>query len=255
LFDQIATGSSLTPFSSAGSGLQGFGRIPRIPERELARQVQATFARPPHRRTKFWEFGTNLHCSIIGTCLSTADLRQTLIKIGLREADTATEHELHASGVLIAGKQHGGAKLLHQALDRRHRVAINQFDRAKMVAEVRTLWGEAVQRGEIPGAYWAALTHPATDDALVRSIFSEVHMLSHLVGAANRADIRRLRQLEAENAQLEAKVARQQKQLRDAAVARDAAIRELTRELENHLTRGRPRSCKCAGSTASTAHL
>jgi predicted phage gp36 major capsid-like protein len=63
-------------------------------------------------------------------------------------------------------------------------------------------------------------------------------MLSHLVGAANRADIRRLRQLEAENAQLEAKVARQQKQLRNAAVARDAAIRELTRELENHLTRG-----------------
>ena len=32
--------------------------------------------------------------------------------------------------------------------------------------------------------------------------------------------------------------ARQQQQLRDAAVARDAAIRELTRELENHLTRG-----------------
>jgi hypothetical protein len=141
LFDQIATGSSLTPFSSSGSGLQRFGRIPRIPERELARQVQATFARPPHRRTKLWEFGTNLHCSIIGTCLSTADLRQTLIKIGLREADTATEHELHASGVLIAGKQHGGAKLLHQALDRRHCVAINQFDRAKMVAEVRALWG------------------------------------------------------------------------------------------------------------------
>ena len=238
LFDQIATGSSLTPFSSSGSGLQRFGRIPRIPERELARQVQATFARPPHRRTKLWEFGTNLHCSIIGTCLSTADLRQTLIKIGLREADTATEHELHASGVLIAGKQHGGAKLLHQALDRRHRVAINQFDRAKMVAEVRALWGEAVQRGEIPGAYWAALTHPATDDTLVRAIFSEVHMLSHLVGAANRADIRRLRQLEAENAQLEAKMARQEQQLRDAAVARDAAIRELTRELENHLTRG-----------------
>jgi len=48
-------------------------------------------------------------------------------------------------------------------------------------------------------------------------------MLSHLVGAANRADIRRLRQLEAENAQLEAKVARQQKDLRDAAVARDAS--------------------------------
>jgi hypothetical protein len=199
LFDQISIGSSLTPFSSAGSGLQGFGHNPgmrRIPERELARQVQDTFVRPPHRRTKLWEFGTNLHCSIIGTCLSTTELRQTLIKIGVREAETATEHELHGSGVLIAGKHHGGAKLLHQALDRRHRVAINQFDRAKVVAEVRALWGEAIQRGEIPGAYWAALTHPATNDTLVRAIFAEVHMLSHLVGAANRTDIRRLRQLE-----------------------------------------------------------
>ena len=47
-------------------------------------------------------------------------------------------------------------------------------------------------------------------------------MLSHLVGAANRADIRRLRQLEAENAELQAKIERQQHQLRDAIIARDA---------------------------------
>jgi hypothetical protein len=35
-------------------------------------------------------------------------------------------------------------------------------------------------------------------------------MLSHLVGAANRADIRRLRELESENVALQDKVARQQ---------------------------------------------
>src|SRR6185437_15541200 len=27
------------------------------------------------RRTRIWEFGVNLHCSIIGTCLTTAELR------------------------------------------------------------------------------------------------------------------------------------------------------------------------------------
>jgi hypothetical protein len=53
-------------------------------------------------------------------------------------------------------------------------------------------------------------------------------MLSHLVGAANRADIRRLRELETENAALQDKVARQQKQLRDAVVSRDATIANLS---------------------------
>ncbi|SEO85526.1 hypothetical protein SAMN02990966_03094 [Rhodospirillales bacterium URHD0017] len=52
-------------------------------------------------------------------------------------------------------------------------------------------------------------------------------MLSHLVGAANRVGIRRLAELEAENDRLRAKLARQQDQLRDGLVSRDAKIQEL----------------------------
>jgi hypothetical protein len=141
--------------------------------------------------------------------------------------------------VLLAGRRHDGAKLLQKALDRKHHVAINQFGRAKTASAVRGLWQEAAERGEIPGAYWAALTHPATNDGLVREIFAEVHMLSHLVGAANRADIRRLRQLEAENAELRAKIGRQQQQLRDAIVARDTKISDLSQALEAKLEHAR----------------
>src|SRR5262249_13349238 len=72
------------------------------------------------------------------------------------------------------------------------------------------------------------LTHPATTNELAKNVFGEVHMLSHLVGAANRADIRRLRQLEEENVALAATIARQQRQLRDGFVARDETIRRLT---------------------------
>jgi hypothetical protein len=59
---------------------------------------------------------------------------------------------------------------------------------------------------------------------LLRDVFAEVHMLSHLVGAANRADIRQLRLLEEEKAELEAKVARQQQQLLSAIASRDTTI-------------------------------
>jgi hypothetical protein len=202
--------------------------LPAFAERGLPSPAKETRV-----RRKIWEFDANLHCSIIGTCLTNAELRQVAVKLGCTEAATASELDLHASGVALAGKRHEGAKLLHKALDRSHRTAINRFARAKSAVEVRALWQEAVQLGEIPGAYWAALTHPATDHALVREAFCEVHMLSHLVGATNRADIRRLRRLEAENSDLLAKVERQQWQLRDAIVARESTIRELSRALED----------------------
>jgi len=208
------------------------GRAPLLPPRDVTRELEEMLARPPRQRSKLWEFGANLHCSIIGTCLSTAELREVFCKIGRKESIGANEHDVHASAVLIAGKHQDGAKLLHKALDRRHRVAINQFDKAKTAAEVRALWQEASKRGDIPGAYWAALTHPACNEALVRDIFAEVHMLSHLVGAANRSDIRRLRQLEEEKADLEAKLARKEEQWLGASIARDRALRELDARAE-----------------------
>jgi hypothetical protein len=83
------------------------------------------------------------------------------------------------------------------------------------------------KQGDIPGAYWAALIHPATTQDIVSRIFAGVHMLSHVVGTANRADIRRLRQLEADNVLLAANVERQQRQLHEGFVERDRTIREL----------------------------
>jgi hypothetical protein len=210
--------------------------LPKLAETDWA-GTPPILAPPSLRRRKIWEFDANLHCSIIGTCLTTAELRRALGKLESSDVATATEHDLHASGVRLAAKHHDGAKLLQKALDRKHHVAVNQFARAKSTNAVRALWQEALQRGEIPGAYWAALTHPATNDALVREIFSEVHMLSHLVGAANRADIRRLCRLEAEICELQGKVERQQSQLRDAIVARDTTIRNLNRALEARIDR------------------
>jgi hypothetical protein len=90
------------------------------------------------------------------------------------------------------------------------------------------------KQGDIPGPYWAALTHPATTQDIVSRIFAGVHMLSHVVGTANRADIRRLRQLEADNVLLAANVERQQRQLYEGFVERDRTIRELN-EIAVHL--------------------
>ena len=187
------------------------------------------------RRTSIWDMHHSVHCSIIGTCLSSAELRRLMIKLGVHGADTADDHDLHKQGVTIAGRAHGGGKLIQKALDRRHEAAIKQFAKAKDEATLGEMWDDAVRRGDIPGAYWAVLSHPVTTDGLMRRAFGDVHMLSHMVGAANRADIRRLRQLEDENAALAAKLDGQQRQLRDGFISRDDKIRLLNEALSRAL--------------------
>jgi hypothetical protein len=184
------------------------------------------------RAVRLADLHTNLHCSIIGTCLTTAELRQFVGKLDIADAKSLSEHDLHKFGVTIAGQKDGngpsiGSKLLHKLLDKKHRITLNQFAKARSETEVGALWDEAVKRGDIPGAYWAVMSHEHTGEALVKRVFGQVHMLSHLVGAANRADIRRLADLEAENALLRDKAERQQDQIRDAVTKRDARIRDL----------------------------
>ena len=213
------------PHASAPSKLFD---LSAMPPRLVAR---AAPARPtPPRRSKIWEFSTHLHCSIIGTCLSTTELRQVLKRIGM-VTDGCTDHELHGMAVTLAGRHDDPARQLNKALDHRHKLAVSQFGKATDEAALRTLWSEAVRRGEIPGAYWATLTHPLTTQDIIRDAFGEVHMLSHLVGSANRADIRRLCQLETDKAALQAKLDRQQTALHEAVVTRDAQIKDLRNTL------------------------
>jgi septal ring-binding cell division protein DamX len=248
----IAAAGAPGPGATLRSGLSrkailGLGVVPKAePDPLFAAPAEPPRAIRLSPHVRLADLNANLHCSIVGTCLATAELRQLVDKLGLADAKALSEHELHKYGVTLAGQRGPNgrteaAKLLQKLLDRKHRAVLNQFARAKTEAEVGALWDEAVQRGEIPGAYWAVLSHPKTGSALVQRVFGQVHMLSHLVGAANRADIRRLAALEAENVTLKEKLERQQAQIRDAAVAREARIRGLEMLLAQALAeRGEP---------------
>jgi hypothetical protein len=181
------------------------------------------------RRSRIWDISSSLHCSIIGTCLSPAELRQFFVKLGDTDAKTVTDHALHSLGVRVAGQHDLLGKLLQKMLDRRHETAIKRFAKASTAAEVRALWLGALEQGSIPGGYWAVLTHRATDRPLVEEVFGQIHMLSHMVGSSNRVDIARLRNLERELGERDEKIARQQARLAAGAVERC----ELQRKVEN----------------------
>jgi hypothetical protein len=179
------------------------------------------------RRCKIWDIAPSLHCSIIGTCLSAAELRQFFARLGEADARTASDNILHGRGVRSAGKHDLVGKLLNKMLDNRHEAAIRRFAKASSAAEVRELWLEAFEQGDIPGGYWAVLTHPATDRPLVEDAFGQVHMLSHMVGSSSRIDITRLRTLERELGERDEKISRQETRLSESARERAELLRKV----------------------------
>ena len=209
----------------AGTALWS-GTLPLMPRTGL--NAGALSVRPPARqRTRLWELSDSFHCSVVGTCLTTAELRKAMARALRRDVSGLTDHELHSQAVGLCSRQGDCAKALQKALDQRHQSAISRFAKLHDEDAVMAQWAEARRAGDIPGAYWAVLTHPDVGLVGLRRAFGDVHMLSHLVGAANRADIRRLAALEEENARLAAKAERQQQHLHEAITTRDATIRRL----------------------------
>lgn len=200
------------------------------------------------RRRKLTDLDTHLHCSILGTCLSLGELRNLVVRCGGQQFHGCSDLEIHEHGVRMSSDaQH--AKELTRALDRKFTAAIKRFDQVKQSEHVAALWEESKRNGEIPSGYWCLITHPATSVALLQKAVGDVHMLSHLVGASNRADIRRLADLEARCAELEDKAARQQARLHELSMERDTA----TRELSGTLARFQQTSSANAGDAPADA--
>jgi hypothetical protein len=184
----------------------------------------------PGGRTRLAQLPGFMHCSVIGTCIGTAELRKIVARHIDIERDRAGDLEVHNAAVSMVMQGGPGAKALHKALDHRHEAAVRKFAQAHEARALAELWREALASGEIPGAYWALVTHRDVSDELRKTAFGDVHMLSHLVGAANRADIRRLVALEEENADLQERLERQQSRVQELVGERDQAVRQLRDE-------------------------
>lgn len=190
----------------------------------------APVARP--RRSTLADLDLHLHCSIIGTCLSTGELRKLVPRFQTHiDRQHASDLDIHHAAVGICCDRLPGWKDINKALDTRHLLVIKRFKAAPDEAALLALWRQAMASGEVPGAYWALMTHPCITPDLRATAYGDVHMLSHLVGAANRADIRRLVALEAKADELRQQNERQQERLRDQALRHGATTRQLEEEV------------------------
>ncbi|CUW38685.1 conserved protein of unknown function(Uncharacterised conserved protein UCP020408,314-408) [Magnetospirillum sp. XM-1] len=192
------------------------------------------------RRARLWEIDSQWHCTVIGTCLSLGELKgaATRLKVQMRSAKPSP-YEIHTGMIHLASRERLVGKALTKMLDRKHAAAINRAKPLDGEDALAELWEEALAKGDVASACWAVMSHPDATDGLRSRIFGDIHMLSHQVGAAARADLKSIHQLEREKAELEAKVARQQERMKTEIGRRNTEIRELRQLLDQEASESR----------------
>lgn len=195
---------------------------------ELPKVTQPNTSKPRgSRRHKLWELAGRFHCSVIGSCLTLGELKRILKRCQITIEGDFYDYDLHWAFVSMTDTACTTTRQVQKCLDRKHAAEIRRFAKARSEAALAQVWDEKFGVGQIAGAYWALVTHPYVTDVLTTRAHGEVHMLSHQIGAANRADLKRLSALEQRCADLEAELsalkARTARQLHE----RDAALKKI----------------------------
>ncbi len=203
------------------------------------------------RRRRIWELSHACHCPLVGVGVPLGALRKLIGKFTSGKVQ-ASDYELHVGAVSECAARNGLSEAVQKDLERRYADVVRCFRAAKNADQVDTLWREAMAKGDVAGAFWAALTHPRCDAELEEQMCRDLHMIQHQAGACVRADLGKFNAMVEENARLAHEVARLQQrthallleksadkarhdaqamQARAAAVGKDSAIDALRVEL------------------------
>lgn len=185
---------------------------------------------PGSRRRRIWELPYQCHCPVVGVCMPLGTLRQ-LVNKTLGGQVLADDYETHVGTVAECGRRNRLSELLQNDLEHRYARTIQKFKLAKTREALAQLWTNAVQQGDVAGAFWAALTHPRCDDALQEILCRDMHMLQHQAGACVRADLNKFNSLLEENAILTRELGRVQERNTRLTVEKAGEIERLNAQI------------------------
>jgi hypothetical protein len=202
-------------------------------------------------RICIWQQWDAVHCSIIGTCLTTSDLLGIARRLRLEFAERTTEYDVHGYFVQNSTTDGPIARAVQKLLDDRYAGALRRFARLNTAEEMAQFWDDNWQRGEIAAAYWALMSSSAVPEELRGHAFGEVHMLSHLCGAHVRQQAGEFAALKAQMREQERRWNRLEAQLRNDIAERDGKIEEFDRSFRDSLARGESRPARGQNHAAS----
>ncbi|MCF6204749.1 MAG: DUF2325 domain-containing protein [Methylococcaceae bacterium] len=145
-------------------------------------------------RTKLWELDHIYHCAIIGTCLTMDEVRRLLRSFRLN-IDNDCSYEIHTTIVTLISFKDYPSKKVQSYLDKKFKSAL-QKTRKMNADELKEEWKRVLNNGELIATFWAVISHPCTNEKMKKYFYGDIHMLSHMSGASNRADLKRLKSLE-----------------------------------------------------------
>lgn len=187
----------------------------------------------PGRRLKIWEIPANWLCSVIGTCLTPADIQQILKRSAIRLHDGAYDYEIHGYVVGQARDDGRVGREINKMLDHKYRAILRKVADEPDEVRLAALWDELCTRGLVAAAYWAFISHAHVPEWLKTHAFGEVHMPSHFMGGFNRQSAKELWLAEREVGQLADKLAGHRRRARDDLAERDCRIAGLEQELQH----------------------
>ncbi len=145
-------------------------------------------------RTKLWQLDHNYHCAVIGTCLTMDEVRKLLRSLRV-DIHGVNSYDIHTSIVTLISYNDSRSKKVQSYLNKKFKSAI-QKSKKMNAAELVVEWKRVVDSGELIGTFWALISHPCTNEQMKRDFYGDIHMQSHMSGACNRADLKRLKHLE-----------------------------------------------------------
>ncbi|MBG0811068.1 DUF2325 domain-containing protein [Methylosinus sp. H3A] len=195
-------------------------------------------------RRRIWEIIGASHCSIIGTCLTIVELRKLARRTGfLGNEASYNDYQVHGLFVEKMHDENVVSRAVQKHLDTKYEGLLRKAKALDGEEQLFDFWETAIDNGVVPGAYWALIAHPRLTSRVETRIFGDIHMMSHISGAAHRGDAREIAEARREKAEiarrlanviaerngelarLRAEIGRMSEQLRDA--------RELAAECES----------------------
>lgn len=93
--------------------LQTADRLAR-PLHNGAQTAPWTGPAPKRQRARLWDLNDSVHCSIIGTCLTTGELRRVMGRALSADVSHLSDHDMHARAVGLCNRHNASSKLLHK---------------------------------------------------------------------------------------------------------------------------------------------
>ena len=147
-------------------------------------------------RAKLWSLDYNYHCALIGTCLTLTEVKKLLHSCHINYSGW-NAYVIHSTIVTMISYNDFRSKKVQSYLDKKFSTLIKKTK--KMDAEALTAeWKSVLDTGDLVGTFWAIMSHSNTTTDMRKAFYGDIHMLSHLSGASNRVDLKRLNQLEKE---------------------------------------------------------